>query len=348
MQDVHIFPFATFWPIYVAFSGLVAVALWGSIRISHSDAKEVSIREASIAALSWFGIALIFNALLYYFTWWYVSANPAIAMARGVVPHDIARKLALEYLSGYLLEKSLAVDNLFVFLVIFRFFSVPAQHQKRVLFYGLFGAIVLRAIFIALGAAVMEIPWVVMCFGIFLIYQGIGVLRGKDPEVDPERNRALKFLNRFLPVSKVVDGEKFFVKQSGRWFVTPLFVTLVFIEITDIMFAFDSVPAIFGLTKEPLVVFTSNIFAVIDLRALYFLLAAFVSRFHYLSYGLSFVLIFIGTKMALFDELLRWEVPTEVSLIVVLGLIVGSVILSLSRPISDETQVEGGARPVKE
>jgi tellurite resistance protein TerC len=174
-------------------------------------------------------------------------------------------------------------------------------------------------------------------FGLFLIYQGVGVLRGKDPEIDPERNRALRLLNRFLPVSKGVEGEKFFVKQAGRWFVTPLFVTLIFIEITDIMFAFDSVPAIFGLTKEPLVVFTSNIFAVIDLRALYFLLAAFVTRFHYLSYGLSFVLIFIGTKMALFDELLHYVIPTEISLIVVLGLIIGSIILSLSKPLEDQS-----------
>ena len=337
MQDIHIFPFRDFWPVYVVFSVLVAVALWGSLRFGKNKEKEVSIREASISALSWFGVALLFNAILYYFTWWYLSENPSAVIALGTTPDQIARKLALEYLSGYLLEKSLAVDNLFVFLVIFRFFSVPPQYQKRVLFYGLFGAIVLRAIFIALGAAVMEISWVVIMFGLFLIYQGVGVLRGKDPEIDPERNRALRLLNRFLPVSKAVEGEKFFVKQAGRWFVTPLFVTLVFIEITDIMFAFDSVPAIFGLTKEPLVVFTSNIFAVIDLRALYFLLAAFVARFHYLSYGLSFVLIFIGTKMALFDELLHYVIPTEISLIVVLGLIIGSIILSLSKPLEDQS-----------
>ena len=260
MQDFHIFPFRDFWPLYLVFSGVVAAILWISLHRGKKQLKEVTIREASISALSWFCVALAFNVLLYYFTWWYVSTNPAAALALHATPHELAKRTALEYFSGYLLEKSLAVDNLFVFLVIFRFFSVPPQYQKRVLFYGLFGAIVMRAIFIALGAAVMEIPWVVILFGLFLIYQGIGVLRGKDPDIDPEHNKVLKLLNRVLPVASMVDGESFFVKQAGKWFVTPLFITLIFIEITDIVFAFDSVPAIFGLTKEPLVVFTSNIF----------------------------------------------------------------------------------------
>jgi tellurite resistance protein TerC len=208
-----------------------------------------------------------------------------------------------------------------------------------VLFYGLFGAIVLRAIFIAMGSVVMEIPVVVIGFGLFLIYQGFSVLRGKEPEIHPEKNRVLRLLKRFLPISNSLDGQRFFTKLDGRWLCTPLFVTLIFVEITDIMFAFDSVPAIFGLTKEPMVVFTSNIFAVIDLRALYFLLAAFISRFHYLSYGLSFVLIFIGVKMALFDEILHMKLPTEISLMVVLGLIVGSIVLSLVKPPKGDVKI---------
>jgi tellurite resistance protein TerC len=183
-----------------------------------------------------------------------------------------------------------------------------------------------------MGAVVMEFPWVVILFGLFLMYQGIAVLRGREPEIHPEKNRVLKLLNRYLPVSKTFDGQKFFSKIDGRWAVTPLFVALIFIELTDIVFAFDSVPAIFGLTREPLVVFTSNIFAVIDLRALYFLLAAFIARFHYLNYGLSFVLLFIGIKMAFLDELLKIKLPTEVSLLVVLILIVGSIVLSLIKP----------------
>jgi len=172
---------------------------------------------------------------------------------------------------------------------------------------------------------------------LFLIYQGIGVLRGKEPEIHPESNKILRILKRFVPVTNSLDGQKFFTKIDGRWLATPLFITLIFVEITDIMFALDSVPAIFGLTREPMVVFTSNIFAVIDLRALYFLLAAFISRFHYLSYGLSFVLIFIGLKMSLLDEILHMKVPTEISLLIVLTLIIGSIILSLVKPPARET-----------
>ncbi len=322
--------------MYLLFGLGVSLVLWLSLRTFGRKAHEVSIREATVSALSWFGLALLFNVLLYFFTWWHLEHDPATAQALGATPDILARQTALEFLSGYLLEKSLAVDNLFVFIVIFRFFSIAPQYQQRVLFYGLFGAIALRAIFIAMGSVVMEIPWVVIMFGLFLIYQGIGVLRGKEPEIHPENNRILKLLKRFVPLSNTLDGQKFFTKVDGRWLATPLFIALIFVEITDIMFAFDSVPAIFGLTREPMVVFTSNIFAVIDLRALYFLLAAFISRFHYLSYGLSFVLIFIGLKMALLDEILHMKVPTEVSLLIVLTLIIGSIILSLVKPPSRE------------
>jgi tellurite resistance protein TerC len=335
--SIHIFPFATFWPVYLLFAVGVSLVLWLSLRTFGRKAHEVSIREATVSALSWFGLALLFNVFLYFFTWWHLEHDPATVQALGATPDVLARQTALEFLSGYLLEKSLAVDNLFVFIVIFRFFSVAPQYQQRVLFYGLFGAIALRAVFIAMGSVVMDIPWVVIMFGLFLIYQGIGVLRGKEPEIHPENNKILKILKRFIPLSNSLDGQKFFTKVDGRWLATPLFITLIFVEITDIMFAFDSVPAIFGLTREPMVVFTSNIFAVIDLRALYFLLAAFISRFHYLSYGLSFVLIFIGLKMALFDEFLHMKVPTEVSLMIVLTLIVGSIILSLVKPSSRAT-----------
>lgn len=329
---LHIFPFHDFWPVYLLFSVGVAVVLWASLRAFSGKVHEVSIRDATIVALSWFGLALVFNVGLYVFTLWHLKNDPTTVLALGSTPEELARRTALEFLSGYLLEKSLAVDNLFVFLVIFRFFSVAVQYQQRVLFYGLFGAIALRAIFIAAGAVIMDVPLVVIFFGLFLMYQGLQVLKGKEPEIHPERNKVLRLLNRFLPVSKTIEGERFFVKEHGRWMVTPLFVTLLFVEITDVMFAFDSVPAIFGLTREPMVVFTSNIFAVIDLRALYFLLAAFISRFHYLNYGLSFVLIFIGAKMAIFDELLHLKLPTEISLILVLGLIIGSIVLSLVKP----------------
>jgi tellurite resistance protein TerC len=310
--------------------------LWGSLRAFHGQPEEISIRKATISALNWFGLALAFNVLLYVLTYVHLSDSPEVVAALGGTPDSLARKTALEFLSGYLLEKSLAIDNLFVFIVIFQFFSIPKENQYRVLFYGLFGALVLRAIFIAMGSMVMEIDWVVVAFGIFLIYQGIAVLRGKEPEIHPESNKILKLIQRFIPLSPKLDGQKFFTRVNGKLFATPLFLALIFVEITDIMFAFDSVPAIFGLTKEPLVVFTSNIFAVIDLRALYFLLLAFIGRFHYLGVGLSFVLVFIGTKMALFDVVLDYHVPTEISLLIVLGLIVGSIALSLMKPAKAE------------
>jgi tellurite resistance protein TerC len=332
----HIFTFAEFWPVYILFSLAVAGILWGSLRAFHGQPEEISIRKATISALNWFGLALVFNVLLYVLTYVHLSDSPEVVAALGGTPDSLARKTALEFLSGYLLEKSLAVDNLFVFIVIFQFFSIPKENQYRVLFYGLFGALVLRAIFIAMGSMVMEIDWVVVAFGFFLIYQGISVLRGKEPEIHPENNRILKLIQRFIPLSPKLDGQKFFTRVNGKLLATPLFLALIFVEITDIMFAFDSVPAIFGLTKEPLVVFTSNIFAVIDLRALYFLLLAFIGRFHYLGVGLSFVLVFIGTKMALFDVVLDYHVPTEVSLLVVLGLIVGSIALSLMKPAKAE------------
>jgi tellurite resistance protein TerC len=183
-----------------------------------------------------------------------------------------------------------------------------------------------------MGSVVMAIDWVVVAFGVFLVYQGLSVLKGKEPEIHPENNRLLKFLRNYIPLTPKLDGQRFFTRVDGKLLATPLFLALIFVEFTDIMFAFDSVPAIFGLTKEPLVVFTSNIFAVIDLRALYFLLLAFIGRFHYLGVGLSFVLIFIGVKMALIDVVLDYHVPNEISLIVVLGIIVGSIALSLIRP----------------
>jgi len=329
MHHIHLFPFSEFWGFYLAFTLGICAVLYTSLRTFHGEPKEVTIREASISALSWFGLALLFNVVLYVVAYFHLSASPSITEALGVTAESLARRTALEFLSGYLLEKSLAVDNLFVFIVIFQFFSIPKENQYRVLFYGLFGALVLRAIFIAMGSVVMDISWVVICFGLFLIFQGISVLRGKEPEIHPEKNRLLIFLKRVLPISPKLDGQKFFTKINGRFAATPLFLALIFVEITDIMFAFDSVPAIFGLTKEPLVVFTSNIFAVIDLRALYFLLLAFIGRFHYLSVGLSFVLFFIGVKMALLDEVLDYHLPTEISLLVVLSLIVGSIVLSL-------------------
>jgi tellurite resistance protein TerC len=185
----YIFPFADFWPFYLVFSAGIFVVLWTSLRAFHRKEHEISVREASFSALSWMGLALCFNVMLYFFTLYRLGSVPDVAATFGAEPSVLAKRTALEFLSGYLVEKALAVDNLFVFIVIFRFFSIPAQFQHRVLFYGLFGALALRAIFIAMGAAVMDIHWVVIGFGLFLIYQGIEVMRGKEPEIHPEKNR---------------------------------------------------------------------------------------------------------------------------------------------------------------
>lgn len=333
---MHIFPFTDFWALYLLFSLGVAGVLLVSLKTFHKEPEEISIGKAAASALRWLLLALCFNVIFYGVTYYHLSSNPSLAATLGGSAEQLARQTALEFLSGYLVEKSLAIDNLFVFIVIFQFFSIPRENQYRVLFYGLFGALVLRGVFIAMGAAVMDIDWVVALFGVFLIFQGVSVLRGKEPEIDPENNRTLRFLRRILPLTPRLDGQRFFTRENGKLLATPLFLALVFIEITDIMFAFDSVPAIFGLTKEPLVVFTSNIFAVIDLRALYFLLLAFIGRFHYLGVGLSFVLIFIGVKMAFLDVMFEYHLPTELSLVVVLGLITGSIVLSLMKTPSEK------------
>lgn len=340
-----IFPFDQYWWFYASFCGGVVAMLYLSIRLFHKDPKAVTASEAAWSALSWFGVAMAFNVFFYFFTGWRLESAPGIALDRGVTNQALAFSTALEFLTGYVVEKALAVDNLFVFIVIFRFFGIPNQFQYRVLFYGLFGAIVLRAIFIGIGSFVMSIHAVVVLFGIFLIYQGTQVLIGKDEEMDPKNNFVLRTLNKYLPVSANLDGQKFFTLENGKRVATPLLIVLIFIELTDVMFAFDSVPAIFGLTKEPLVVFTSNIFAVIDLRALYFLLAAFIDRFYLLNYGLGCVLIFIGAKMSFLDWLFNGKFPTFPSLLIVFMLIGGSIGLSLVRPKPVRLPDEQSATP---
>jgi len=331
-----IFPFAQFWPFYLTFSLTLAALLYGSVRTFPNRETGPNIKEATVSAAGWFMIALLFNLFLYIFTYNHLNRSPELVAALKEDPSTTAQRISLEFLSGYLVEKALAVDNLFVFIVIFRMLAIPAGLQRRVLFYGLFGAIVLRAIFIALGSAVMSFHLVVIIFGLFLIYQGSTILFGADGLASKGRSRILPFLSKYLPLTDSLNGERFFVRENNRFLATPLFLALLVIEITDIMFAFDSVPAIFGLTKEPLVVFTSNIFAVIDLRSLYFLLAAFISRFHYLNIGLAIVLIFIGAKMAFLDYFFGGKFPTEWSLLLVLLLIGGSILISFLRPPKTE------------
>jgi tellurite resistance protein TerC len=234
---------------------------------------------------------------------------------------------ALAFLTGYLIEKSLSVDNIFVFILIFAFFSVPAAYQHRVLFWGILGALVMRGILIAVGAALLkEFHWVIYLFGGFLIFTGIRMALHRDEEIHPEHNPVVKFFRRFMPVTKNFEGDKFFVRHAGKLMATPLFLILLVVESTDLVFAVDSIPAIFAVTEDPFIVYTSNVFAILGLRALYFLLANVMNKFQYLKLGLSAVLTFIGVKMVITDI---YKIPTVVSLGVVASLLAISILASL-------------------
>jgi tellurite resistance protein TerC len=240
--------------------------------------------------------------------------------------------VSLEFLTGYVIEKSLSVDNIFVFVMVFSYFSIPAKYQHRVLFYGILGALIFRGIFVALGAALMRYHWVVIVFGVFLIFTGLKILIAKEKEIHPERNFLIRILKRFIPVTPTLQGGKFFTLENGRHYATPLLIALLFLEATDVIFAVDSVPAIFAITNEPLIVFTSNIFAILGLRALFFLLAGAVDKFYLLKYGLGVVLVFVGLKMVWLNQLFDGHFPIVLSLGIILGVIGLSVVLSLAFP----------------
>ncbi|HUW26553.1 MAG TPA: TerC family protein [Gallionella sp.] len=275
---------------------------------------KVSVREAAAWSLAWVSLALAFNGLL----WWYLSST---------LGSEIANAKAVEFLTGYVIEKSLSVDNVFVFLMIFSAFHVAPEYQRRVLVYGVLGAIVLRAIMILAGAwVVREFHWVLYLFGIFLVITGIRMLVMAKKEPDLEKNPVLKFARRHLRILAGDHGEKFTVVKDGVRYFTPLFLVLILVEVSDVVFAVDSIPAIFAITTDPFIVFTSNIFAIMGLRALYFLLVDMADRFHLLKYGLAMVLTFIGTKMLIAPW---YHVPTQASLALVVILIGASVVASL-------------------
>ena len=274
----------------------------------------VSIGQALRWSALWVALALIFNALL----WWYLD---------GEAGREVANAKAAQFFTGYLIEKSLAVDNIFVFLMLFTYFAVPAALQKRVLILGVIGAIVLRAAMILVGAwLIKEFHWVLYLFGIFLLVTGIKMLIFANANSDLEKNPVLKWMRGHMNLTSDFDGEKFWVTRQGVRFYTPLFVVMILIGITDVVFAVDSIPAIFAITDDPFIVMTSNIFAILGLRAMYFLLADLKDRFHLLTYGLGVILVFVGTKMLIVDW---FKIPVGVSLAVVGVILLVSVIVSL-------------------
>jgi tellurite resistance protein TerC len=277
-------------------------------------AHRVSVREALSWVIAWCLLALSFAALL----WWYLN---------GTFGADIARQKTLEFLTGYLIEQSLSIDNMFIFVMIFSYFAVPPELQRRVLLYGVLGAIVMRAAMIFAGVwLVSQFAWLLYAFGVFLIITGVKMLVFAEHQPDLDNNPLLRWVRGHLRITSGFHGERFLIVQNGVRWATPMFLVLVLIEASDLMFAVDSIPAIFAVTTDPFIIFTSNIFAIMGLRALYFLLADMADRFHLLKYGLAIVLVFIGTKMVLMPWL---HMPVEWSLAVVGGVILGSVLLSL-------------------
>lgn len=328
---VSLFPFVEYWWFYLAFTGFVLLLLAVDLGIFHRKAHVVSFREAAVWSAVWVTLALVFNYFFYQYALWRFPQSGRL-MGLGIDAAAAARQAALEFFTGYLVEKSLSVDNIFVFVLVFRYFAIPAQYQHRVLFFGILGALIFRAIFITMGAMLLRYEWVVFLFGAFLIFTGIKMLFVPDRGFHPEKNPLLRLFRKLVPVTSSLEGQRFFVRQGRKLYATPLMVVLVFVEATDIVFAIDSVPAIFALTREPLIVYTSNVFAILGLRAMYFLLAGAVEKFHMLKYGLALVLVFVGLKMVWLNHAFGGKFPIGISLAVISVLVGISITLSFLIP----------------
>ena len=331
-MNIDLFPIHDYWWLYLAFTGFVLVLLALDLGVFHRKAHVVSFKEAATWSVVWVVLSLLFNYALYQYALWKFPQDPRLMAIPGFDPAASARQVGLEFLTGYIIEKSLSVDNIFVFVVIFTYFAIPAIYQHRVLFYGIIGALIFRAIFIAMGSVLMQYGWVVLIFGAFLIFTGLKMFFAPERGLEPNKNPLIRLFRKFVPVTQELHGQSFFVKLNGLRHATPLLITLLFVELTDVIFAVDSVPAIFALTKEPLIVFTSNVFAILGLRAMYFMLAGAVDKFYLLRYGLAVVLVFVGLKMVWLNDLFGGKFPIEYSLGIITGVIAGSVILSLLIP----------------
>ena len=295
--------------LWAGFLAFVLAMLAIDLGVFHKNAHEVSLKEAGIWSAVWIALAVVFNIGVYQ---WFGPER------------------ALEFTTGYLIEKALAVDNIFVFVVIFSTFAVPSIYQHRVLFWGVLGALVMRAAFIFAGGAFLQrFHWAIYVFGALLAVTGIKLLLQRNEEMHPENNPLVRWFQKIVPMTPEFHGDKFMVVKNGRRYGTPLLLALVAVEVTDLIFAVDSIPAIFAITSDPFIVFTSNIFAILGLRSLYFLLAGIITKFVYLKVGLSFVLVFVGAKMLLMDV---YKVPIGVSLAVIAGILGLSIVISLLKP----------------
>jgi len=290
---------------WVLFNVFVLIMLAIDLGIFHRKSHSVSLKEAIIWTIVWVSLALIFNVIIYFW--------------RG-------QQQAIEFFTGYIIEKALSVDNIFVFIMIFSYFRVPSEYQHKVLFWGILGALILRAIFIFAGIALIEkFHFTIYIFGAILIFTGYKMFSQNKAKIEPEKNPVIKLFRKFIPVTTQMHNDSFFVRQNGKTFATPLFLVLILIETTDLIFAVDSIPAILAITQDQFIVYTSNVFAILGLRSLYFALAGIVHRFWLLSYGLAIVLIFVGIKMLLIDF---YKIPIEWSLVFICSIIIASVVLS--------------------
>jgi len=291
---------------WILFNAFVLLMLALDLGIFHRKTHEVSLKEALTWTFIWVSLALVFNAILFYWK---------------------GRQQALEFLTGYLIEKALSVDNIFVFIMIFTYFQIPSKYQHKVLFWGIIGALIMRVIFIFAGVALIEkFHFTIYIFGALLIYTGYKMFYHNNTKIEPDKNPLIKFFKKFMPVTPQLQEDNFFVKLNGKRYTTPLFLVLLLIETTDLIFAVDSIPAILAITQDQFIVYTSNVFAILGLRSLYFALAGVVNRFWLLSYGLAIVLVFVGLKMLLIDF---FKIPIEWSLIFIATIITGSIFLSL-------------------
>lgn len=332
MTTVSLFPFAETWWVYGVFVVFVLGVLALDLGVFHRKAHVVGFREAAAWSVAWVVVSLGVGAVLHAWASARFAVDARLLAVPGFLPDEAARQVFLEFLTGYVIEKALSVDNIFVFVVLFAYFGVPAEYQHRVLYWGILGALVFRAVFIALGALLLQFHWVIYAFGAFLVVTGVKIIFGPDEPVDPADNAVLKALKRWMPLTPELHGPHLFAREGGRLLGTPLLLALVFIEVSDVVFAIDSVPAIFAVTDEPLVVFTSNICAILGLRALFFLLAGAVGKFWLLKYGLGLVLVFVGLKMAWLNGAFGGKFPIVWSLGIIGSLLAASIGLSLAFP----------------
>jgi len=303
--------------VWIVFNAVILLLLFLDLKVVSRKRQVVPFRQALLMSAFWIGLAMAFAVFVHQF---------------------FGATKALEFVTGYLLEEALSVDNLFVFILLFAYFKVPPEEEKTVLFWGIIGALIMRGAFIAAGVALVErFHWILYAFGVFLIWTGFKLMRQGDEQQDPSKNVVLKFSRRFLPLTESYEHNRFFLKRNGKLLATPLFLVLLVVETTDILFATDSIPAILAITRDPFIVYTSNVFAILGLRSMYFALAVLMKLFHYLNYGLAVVLIFIGAKMLLPE---KYHVPTWLALVVVAGVLGLAVLASVVFPKKNEPNSE--------